>query len=90
MKKILLLMILTSSNARANNNCLIKDYSTLTKQVSEAKKLKDDKNPMAQIKYKKIVVQILKSITHIKENHYNGLNRKQSLEIIEISNTFTK
>lgn len=90
MKKLLLMMVLTSGSALANNKCLAKDYPNLIMQVNEAQKLKDDKNPMSQIKYKKIVVQIIKSINHIKENHYNDLNRKQNLEIIQISNTFAR
>lgn len=90
MKKLLLMMVLTGSNTMANNNCLAKDYPNLIKQVTEAQRLKDDKNPMVQIKYKKMVVQIIKSINHIKKNHYNDLNRKQNLEIIQISNIFAR
>lgn len=89
MKKILLMMLLTGSIAMANK-CLVKDYPNLIKEVKEAKKLKDDKSPMAQMKYKKMVIQIVKSVAHIKETHYKDLDKKQQSEIIEISNTFAR
>ncbi|MGL5351015.1 MAG: hypothetical protein ACRDA0_10715 [Cetobacterium sp.] len=90
MKKILLMMLLTGSISMANNKCLVKDYPNLIKEVKEAKKLKDDKSPMAQMKYKKMVIQIVKSVAHIKETHYKDLDKKQQSEIIEISNTFAR
>lgn len=90
MKKVLLMMMFVGSALIASNKCLPKDYPNLIKQVSEAKKLKNDKNPMAQVKYKKTIVQIVKAVSHIKEVHYSDLDKKQQSEIIEISNTFAR
>ncbi|MGL4902543.1 MAG: hypothetical protein ACRC8F_05280 [Cetobacterium sp.] len=90
MKKILLIMVFTGSIVLANNNCLVKDYPALIKNVAEAKKLKNDKSPMGQIKYKKMIVQIVKSVAHVKDTHYEDLDRKQQSEIIEISNAFAR
>ncbi|WP_426709554.1 hypothetical protein [Cetobacterium sp. SF1] len=90
MKKILLMMIFVGSIVMANNKCLVKDYPNLIKEVATAKKLKNDKSPMAQMKYKKMVIEIIKSVAHIKDTHYKELNKKQQAEILDISNTFTK
>lgn len=90
MKKFLLMIALIGNIVLANNKCLIKDYPNLIKAVKEAKKLKNDNSPIAQMKYKKMVLQIVKSVAHIKEVHYKELDKKQQSEIIEISNNFGK
>lgn len=72
----------------ANNICLTKDFTKLTKNVIEVRKLKKDKNPIAQAKYKNKIIDIIKDIAHIKKDHYKELNKKQKKEITNISKEF--
>lgn len=89
MKKILTLMILTGNIVMANSTCFDQDFQKIRKDVSEAKKLKNDKTSMAKIKYSKHVVAITKSVSHIKEKHFKDMNNEQKKEINNISSTFT-
>lgn len=89
MKKLIILMIMILGNiVLANNICLTKDFTKLTKNVIEVRKLKKDKNPIAQVKYKNKIIDIVKDIAHIKKDHYKELNKKQKKEITNISKEF--
>lgn len=89
MKKLIILMIMILGNiVLANNICLTKDFTKLTKNVIEVRKLKKDKNPIAQAKYKNKIIDIIKDIAHIKKDHYKELNKKQKKEITNISKEF--
>lgn len=89
MKKLIILMVIILGNiVFANNICLSKDFTKLTKDVIEVRRLKKDKNPIAQAKYKNKIIDIIKNINHIKKVHDKELSKKQRKEIINISKEF--
>lgn len=90
MKKIAILMMLFGSVVMASNACFTEDFKKIKQNVIEANKLKDDKSPMAKMKYTKLVLEITKSAKHINDTHFNDMNANQKSEISNIVTNFTK
>ncbi|MGL4997986.1 MAG: hypothetical protein ACRC0Y_09650 [Fusobacteriaceae bacterium] len=88
MKKVMILMMIIGSVAMANSNCFNKDFGAVKKSAKEAKILKNDKSPMAKMKYIKIVADITKSANHIKDTHFDDMNPAQKVELNAIIAAF--